>query len=132
VLWEGKVRVWGRNEMTEGGWCGLHTYIERGRVRPHVLGRFVMWGIGGALWLVQEDGRVGERDPKGALLWKGRCCKFINVYCKNRYMHVCLPSSSLQALEDKEERACYSTIRPGIGEGAEVVYRMVWRSFKKV
>jgi hypothetical protein len=71
VLWEGKVRVWGRNETTEGGWCGLHTYIHRGRVRSHVLGRFVMWGIGGVLWLVQEDGGEGERDQKGALLWKG-------------------------------------------------------------
>jgi hypothetical protein len=47
-------------------------------------------------------------------------------------MHVYLSSSSLQAIEDKEEGACYSTIRPGIGEGAEVVNKMVWSSFKKV
>jgi hypothetical protein len=43
-----------------------------------------------------------------------------------------LSNSYLQALEDKEERACYSTIQPGIGEGAEVVNKMVCRSFKKV
>jgi hypothetical protein len=92
VLWEGKVRVWGRNETTEGGWCGLHTYIQRGRVRPHVLGRFVMWGIGGGLWLVQEDGGVGERDQKGALLWKGRCCKLSMFIAK---IDICMCVSPL-------------------------------------
>jgi hypothetical protein len=83
--------------------------------------------------LVGWDGGDGGRGPvDGCLSQEGWLLQVINVYGSNRYMHVCLSSSSLQALEDKEERACYSTIRPGIGEGAEVVNKMVWRSVKKV
>jgi hypothetical protein len=33
---------------------------------------------------------------------KGGCCK-LSMFIENRKMHVCLSSSSLQALEDKEE-----------------------------
>jgi hypothetical protein len=90
-------------------------------------------GSRGGLRLGERGGGECERDPGGRwLLQEGWLLQVINAYCKNRYMHVCLSSSSLQALEDKEEGAFYSTIRPGIGECAEVVNKMVWRSFKKV
>jgi hypothetical protein len=73
VLWEGKVRVWGSNEMAEGGWCGLHAY-NRGECG---LCRFGLVGHEEVLWLGSKGGGESERESRGgALLWKGRCCKF--------------------------------------------------------
>jgi hypothetical protein len=63
VLWEGKVRMWGRNETTEGGWDGLHTYI-RGGVCYVSLGNV---GPMEGLWLGKRGGGEG---PGGVFLEK--------------------------------------------------------------
>jgi hypothetical protein len=53
------VVVWERNGTAQGGWCGLHAYIQREGVRPHVLGRFGMWGREeGSGWLGEAVERM--------------------------------------------------------------------------
>jgi hypothetical protein len=74
--------------ISEGEWCKLV---------------WAMWGSWrGSGWSRRTVGRV--RETRRVPCSEGSLLQVINVYCMNRYMHVCLPSSSLQALVDKEER----------------------------
>jgi hypothetical protein len=76
--------------------CGL---ISKGMV---VYVGLDMWGRFSGLWLGKEGGGECERGPvEVCLSQEGWLLQVTNVYCKNRYICMCLSTSSLQALEDK-------------------------------
>jgi hypothetical protein len=78
-------------------------------------------------WLVEEDGGEDERESRGVPCLGRSCCWFLNKF-ETRFLHICMSVSNgyLQALEDKEERACYSTFHPEGCQSAGEVKVVVW------